>query len=766
MEKIKKCCCNCCPTSFRAKFRPNEASNSMALMPRPPRESEVADTVDGTVLQLAPEILTIKEVDLCLKQNGEEHHTSEYELMNRKEKPCLVVRRGQSFSLEITANRAFNPETDGISFIFSVADSTKPNYGQGTLGIAGLQQKHAIDETNLEWNAWLEDSTQEKIKIRINTPSKCVVSEWKMDIDTKLQSTGNAVSYSLPVGIFILYNPWCLQDQVYLESEEHRQEYVMENTGLIWRGTGNRLRPVPWVYAQFERDILECSLYVMRKVGRCSGKTRSDPVKVTRALSAAVNSPDDDGVVYGNWGTDWGKHTPPTKWVGSMKILQQYYKTKKPVKYGQCWVFSGVLATICRSIGIPCRIVTNYASAHDTQDSLTVDYFVDENGKLMEEMIEDSVWNFHVWNEVWMDRPDLGPEFGGWQAIDATPQELSDEMYRCGPAPVAAVKQGEVLRPYDCSFLFSEVNADKVYWKYSGPTQPLKLMRKDTLGIGKFMSTKAVGKMEREDITSNYKYPEKTEEERLTMLKALRQSENLFSRYYLNEDFNDIKFDFELRDDIKIGQPFTVALLVRNRSYTNDHTVSVILRVETTYYTGKIHDLVKRDEQEKLIKANSVEEIRLNVTFEEYHKKLCDQCFFNIACLATVADTKFEYFAQDDFRVRKPDIKIKLQDASPQEMLVCTADISLENPLPLPLKKGVFYVEGPGIPNQKVIKLKDTIPVGGFAKAQLDFIPPRTGRQTITAKFTSKELEDVDGFTRFTVIPNKEMNNMKNGTNT
>lgn len=40
------------------------------------------------------------------------------------------------------------------------------------------------------------------------------------------------------------------------------------------------------------------------------------------------------------------------------------------------------------------------------------------------------------------------------------------------------------------------------------------------------------------------------------MLKALQQSASLFSRYYLNEQFNDIKFDFELRDDIIIGQPF------------------------------------------------------------------------------------------------------------------------------------------------------------------------------------------------------------------
>lgn len=90
--------------------------------------------------------------------------------------------------------------------------------------------------------------------------------------------------------------------------------------------------------------------------------------------------------------------------------------------------------------------------------------------------------NFHVWNEVWMKRLDLSPDCSGWQAIDATPQELSEDAYRCGPASVSAVKMGEVLRPYDNAFLFAEVNADKVFWRYNGPTQPLKLIRKDVYG--------------------------------------------------------------------------------------------------------------------------------------------------------------------------------------------------------------------------------------------------------------------------------------------
>lgn len=132
-----------------------------------------------------------------------------------------------------------------------------------------------------------------------------------------------------------------------------------------------------------------------------------------------------------------------------------------------------------------------------------------------------------------MERPDLGMEnggYGGWQAVDATPQEMSEDMYRCGPASVRAVKLGEILRPYDGNFLYSEVNADKVFWRYDGAYQPLKLLRRDALAIGQLISTKKVGKWEREDVTSTYKFAEKSKDERDTMGKALRQANSAFSR--------------------------------------------------------------------------------------------------------------------------------------------------------------------------------------------------------------------------------------------
>jgi len=58
-----------------------------------------------------------------------------------------------------------------------------------------------------------------------------------------------------------------------------------------------------------------------------------------------VNAPDELGVVQGNWTEDFSGGTAPVNWLGSEDILNQFIKTQKPVKYGQCWVYAGVLTT-------------------------------------------------------------------------------------------------------------------------------------------------------------------------------------------------------------------------------------------------------------------------------------------------------------------------------------------------------------------------------------------------------------------------------------
>lgn len=83
---------------------------------------------------------------------------------------------------------------------------------------------------------------------------------------------------------------------------------------------------------------------------------------------------------------------------------------------------------------------------------------------------------------------------------------FSPGAYCCGPAPVKAIKEGELRLNYDIPFVFAEVNADVVYWVLQKDGSRKKTIHSST--VGKNMSTKSVGKDTREDITHNYKYPE------------------------------------------------------------------------------------------------------------------------------------------------------------------------------------------------------------------------------------------------------------------
>lgn len=75
---------------------------------------------------------------------------------------------------------------------------------------------------------------------------------------------------------------------MYLEKEAEREEYVLSDVGLIWRGTAKTLRPSPWFFGQHEKNVLECVLFVLDSVCKMTSAHRGDPIKVSRALSAGV----------------------------------------------------------------------------------------------------------------------------------------------------------------------------------------------------------------------------------------------------------------------------------------------------------------------------------------------------------------------------------------------------------------------------------------------------------------------------------------------
>lgn len=156
----------------------------------------------------------------------------------------------------------------------------------------------------------------------------------------------------------------------------------------------------------------------------------------------------------------------------------------------------------------------------------------------------------------------------------------------------------------------------------------------------------------------------------------------------------------------------------------------------------------------EIIESKTMVKVKLDVGFEEYYKKLLDQSAFNVACMASVEDTDYEYFAQDDFRVRKPDIKFSFT-GTPTFNKAIEVFLRLENPLPIPLNKGVFQVEGSGIDKPMTLKVPE-VPIAGIAEVRFAYKPPYVGKASLEAKFTSKELDDVDGFKVFEIKPADE----------
>ena len=141
-----------------------------------------------------------------------------------------------------------------------------------------------------------------------------------------------------------------------------------------------------------------------------------------------------------------------------------------------------------------------------------------------------------LYNLVWYPLYELVKiQIQGWAAIDATPQESSNGLVQCGPAPLVAIKKGHIYIGYDTGFVFAEVNADRVEWivKQEGSYNyikgtlcchkwPLQVLIQRILGVGNHktravgfnISTKSIGSYRREVLDNDYKWPEGSEEER------------------------------------------------------------------------------------------------------------------------------------------------------------------------------------------------------------------------------------------------------------
>ncbi|XP_029445551.1 protein-glutamine gamma-glutamyltransferase 4 [Rhinatrema bivittatum] len=672
--------------------------------------------------------LKILQVDFLRDENAKSHHTDDYIHTN------LIVRRGQEFNIKVAFTRE-PKQNEPIKLLLTTGE--KPMQTNESLVL--IEVKCAPDTSR--WRATIDKKNGKECVIRVKSPPDASVGKYCLSAiapnNQRYTPDNNA--------FYILFNPWCADDTVFMPNESERWEYVLNDTGYIYVGSSNSISGRPWNFGQFEENILDTCIYLMDKK-RLKSSARKDPVIMSRAMSAMVNSNDDAGVLTGNWSGKYTNGTSPLSWTGSTAILQQYYNSKRPVCYGQCWVFSGVLTTVMRCLGIPARSVTNFASAHDTEENLKVDVYLNEKGEQLSDWTSDSVWNFHVWNDVWMKRPDLSSTFNGWQAIDATPQEPSQGVFQCGPSPLTAIKTGEVHLPNDTKFIFAEVNADRVYWlvKMVDGEEKVTQLKEEKSCIGKCISTKAVGKNMREDITRQYKFKEGSKEERESMATACSK--------LLNESCSieaapppsaAVKLEILCDKTLSPGNPIALNITVKNSS-TQARTADLIANCQLITYTGKIVASLASVKKTVQLGSQQATTIPLNVAADVYMKSVKvmeDELQVRIHAISETAGSEEKFSETSTMTFEYPPIQVEMPEtAKLNEDFTCT--FTFKNTLNIPLENCKLHVEGLALFKPETFDEGDIEP-GKIFRSKITCAPNKTGEKKIVAKLNSKQVKGI-----------------------
>ncbi|KAL7429351.1 hypothetical protein ACHAXH_001028 [Discostella pseudostelligera] len=431
----------------------------------------------------------IKGVDTMEETNEKDHNTDQYKGSFLSFWDYFVLRRASTFTVEVKMAKEYSINCHEIFF------EARHNFDENE-----MSNYWDVEQGDISTN-WLGIKSVE-LKIKIPPDAPVGAYDFKVLVRNRGQST--AVSeMQFDDQVIVIFNPWSSSDTVHLIDSAQRNEYVMNENGILY-GTSNGytdiLSPADitetyWRFGQFDKISLETVLKILESQ---PSSVRADAKLVSRLFSKMVNSQNDGGVIVGKWKGDFSGGRHPGYWSGSDQILEEYSSTGSPVQFGQCWVYAAVLTTLLRTVGIPSRPLTNFNSGHDVDKDKIVNRYYNLNGEAVGG--SDSAWNFHVWNDVWLSNE--------WHAVDGTPQETSDGFFQLGPAPHSAIKSnsGGV---YDVDFVVAEVDAVYREWRQSFYDPGYySLTRNDPALIGRMISTKTVGSSARSDITSEYKTPE------------------------------------------------------------------------------------------------------------------------------------------------------------------------------------------------------------------------------------------------------------------
>uniref|UniRef100_A0A671M4K7 protein-glutamine gamma-glutamyltransferase n=1 Tax=Sinocyclocheilus anshuiensis TaxID=1608454 RepID=A0A671M4K7_9TELE len=684
--------------------------------------------------------LSVLSVDMRVAENRKDHYTDNFKSSS------LIVRRNKEFTISIKLDRAFSAEQDDVQLEFLIGELLSPNDNKGTYITVSIGKgKH-----NRHWKGRVVEIQGNEVTVGITPNASCIIGRFRTFVAIVTDFGRQRTQRNQDTDFYVLFNPWDPADQVYMDKEEDRQEYVMNDVGIIYNGEYNNISSRSWNFGQFEEGVLDACLMVM-DAGKVPLLFRGNATEVVRQGSALLNAQDDKGVMVGNWSGDYSSGTAPTAWTGSPEILLKYASEGcEPVSFVQCWVFAGVMNTFTRCLGIPARVITNFFSAHDNTGNVKTDIVLDKDGKIDRSRTKDSVWNYHCWNEVYMKRPDLPENFSGWQVVDCTPQETSDGLYRCGPTSVNAIKEGELSYPFDAKFVFAEINSDLIYHK-ADKLGNMKIIYVDTAYVGKLILTKKKDSSRYEDITSNYKYPEGSLKEREAMQMAERRG--VSSRDYLPLAEAGVTIELQA-DTIKMGENLKLTLNIKNQT-SQTCIISAIITGCVAYYTGVTSTTFKFENKSATVEASTSE------SDTSYMPYLVEQSNLLFVVYGQVEESETSLSTMRVVNLHPPELTIKVNmTGSPMVGKELMVSVEFLNPYNFILQKVNLRIDGPGLILTKLKYYSQILP-GASVKYKVLLIPRFLGKKVLMACLDCPLLRQVTNQLEFEVVKDENRNDLK-----
>ncbi|XP_061528444.1 protein-glutamine gamma-glutamyltransferase 5-like isoform X2 [Phycodurus eques] len=616
----------------------------------------------------------------------------------------LVVRRGKPFKVTLVFyGQMWNPKTEYLAL-------------QVLLGEMSARMLVRFSDKRSDPRSWSAriypgDIGHRVVTIRVCAPALSSVAQYQLMVHI----VGSHERSSYTAGPFVLLcNPWLKEDPVYMPLDAQRQEYVKSDYGVIYMGTDLNFSQQPWSFGQYEPGILEACLQLLQVSPQHLSNSHKDyvlrenPAYLSRIVCAMVNSSDDMGLLEGRWKGSYKDGVKPTEWSGSADILHRWMASKgNPVRYGQCWVFASVLCTVMRVLGVPSRVVTVFNAAHDGDGNLITEEFYSSTGERLG-LSKDSVWNFHVWVECWMRRPDIGAKYDGWQVVDPTPQERSAGVYRCGPCPVVAIRRRCLNTPYDTAFVYASVDADIVrVIVRSGKVVGRKV---DTEWVGRLIFTKSIGSDAPEELTDSYKRKKKDQtyrvghsglSDRIVSVSGNGGPVCRASRSFVpgppEGDGSGSDVTLSIDGEPTLGKGIDLTVTVTNPS-NSTRVLREHLNAQLKEFNSSPEKSFWKSHQEVSIQPFQVLTRRHSIAPSEYEAFLAGDDIVTVAVVIKDLKTKERVLATQDFNLSSPKISIEVDGGdSIQVKKEHKAIVSFTNELNKTLSGAVLTVEGYGL---------------------------------------------------------------------